>query len=511
MLQTLKQVFGYDSFRPNQREIIDNILSRRDVFAVMPTGGGKSLCFQMPAKLMQGTVVVISPLISLMKDQVDSAVANGLVAAYINSSLKGAEAFETYRKMRAGELELLYIAPERFAMPAFVETLKGLSISLFAIDEAHCISEWGHDFRPDYLNLSAIITHFPDVPIAAFTATATAKVQSDIIERLGLRQPFIIRASFDRPNLFYHVQRKISVEGQILEFLSRRPSESGIIYRTSRNSVDAMAATLIENGIRAMPYHAGLPPEVRKRNQELFIRDETDVIVATIAFGMGIDKSNVRFIIHADLPKNIEGYYQETGRCGRDGTPATCVLFYGKQDIMKLKWLINKTEDDNERGIALNKFDQVIRYASNERCRRRQLLGYFGERYGRENCGTCDVCADEEDIIREPDEKSRPASRPIAESPRLVTPVMAEAQSGQRQIDKILFERLRVLRKRIADEYNVPAYVIFHDVTLNEMCKYLPTSAEELISLNGVGQKKLQNYGRAFINEIRAYLAEQKE
>ncbi|MBF0537118.1 MAG: ATP-dependent DNA helicase RecQ [Nitrospirae bacterium] len=499
VLKVLKQVFGYDSFRPNQIEIIDSIVGRRDVFAVMPTGGGKSLCYQLPVRLMTGMAVVVSPLISLMKDQVDTAVVNGIAAACINSSLKPVEASNIYKRMRSGGLELLYIAPERFAMPTFVETLKGIPICLFAIDEAHCISEWGHDFRPDYLNLSTIVTHFPDVPIAAFTATATAKVQTDIINKLCLREPFVIRASFDRPNLFYEVQTKIDIETQVLDFLDQHPGQSGIIYRTSRNSVDALASSLIGRGIKALPYHAGLSPDVRKRNQELFIKDEADVVVATIAFGMGIDKSNVRFVLHADLPKNIESYYQETGRCGRDGAPATCVLFYSRQDIMRLRYFINKIEDDNERKIAVEKMNQVIRYASNELCRRSQLLGYFGERYPHDNCGTCDVCTDGAETFQ-----------PAVEPAQSVIPSKVVAVTRQGQPERDLFERLRKLRKRIADSQQLPPYVIFHDATLNEMCKHLPTSAEQFLSLSGVGQKKLQSYGSAFISEIQAYLADYK-
>ncbi len=322
MLETLKRVFGFQDFRPNQEAIIKNILNKKDIFAVMPTGGGKSLCYQLPGKIMNGTTVVISPLISLMKDQVDAAVENGISAAFLNSSLKPQDMAGVYHMLRSHALELFYISPERFAMPDFLETLKAASISLFAVDEAHCISEWGHDFRPDYLSLSNITRIFPHVPVAAFTATATPRVQDDIINKIGLRSPYIVRASFNRQNLFYRVERKTGVESQILKFLREHTDESGIIYRTTRDSVINMADFLVEHGIKALPYHAGMASEKRKRNQEAFSRDEAAVIVATIAFGMGIDKSNVRFIIHADLPKNIESYYQETGRAGRDGEPA---------------------------------------------------------------------------------------------------------------------------------------------------------------------------------------------
>ncbi|MCP5008029.1 MAG: DNA helicase RecQ [Planctomycetes bacterium] len=394
MYDILKSVFGFQSFRPNQETIIKNILEKRDVFAVMSTGGGKSLCYQLPARMMPGTAVVISPLISLMKDQVDAALENGIAAAFINSSLSQMEMLAVNKKLYRHELELLYIAPERFAMPVFLEELKTVPLSLFAVDEAHCISEWGHDFRPDYLSLSNLIRLFPNVPVAAFTATATPKVQDDIINKIGLRDPFIIRASFDRHNLYYQVKRKSDVGGQILEFLAEHRDEPGIIYRTTRDSVIKLSEFLKENGIKALPYHAGLDADVRRENQEAFSKDRVSVIVATVAFGMGIDKSNVRFVIHADLPKNIEGYYQETGRAGRDGESASCLLLFGRQDISKIRYFIDQVPDDKERSIATHKLNQMARYASHHVCRRRQLLSYFGEDYSAENCGTCDACVD---------------------------------------------------------------------------------------------------------------------
>jgi ATP-dependent DNA helicase RecQ len=399
VFDTLKKVFGFQSFRPNQEEIVNQILASKDVFAVMPTGGGKSLCYQLPAKLMDGTTVVISPLISLMKDQVDAAVENGISAAFINSSLTTKETAAVFQDLRSNSLDLLYIAPERFAMQNFLETLKTVPISLFAIDEAHCVSEWGHDFRPDYMALSVIADTFPNIPVAAFTATATRKVQNDIIDKLRLRSPFTIRASFNRPNLIYRVESKRGLEKQLLDVLGKYRGEPGIIYRTTRDSVTAMAEMLKLRGIKALPYHAGLPQEERKANQEAFNTDEIDIIVATIAFGMGIDKSNVRFVIHADLPKNIEGYYQETGRSGRDGEPAECILYFGRGDIPKIKYFIDQIEDENEKRVASDKLNKVVRYASHNVCRRRQLLGYFGEEYPDDNCGTCDICTGKVEIV----------------------------------------------------------------------------------------------------------------
>ncbi len=392
--EQLKVVFGFEAFRPNQEPIIDRILSRQDVFAVMPTGGGKSLCYQLPAKMMSGTTVVISPLISLMKDQVDAACANGIVATFMNSTLTAREMSDAHQKLRLNEIELLYIAPERFVMPSFLETLKNIDISFFAIDEAHCISEWGHDFRSDYLRLSLIPEEFPDVAVAAFTATATLKVQEDIIRKIGLRSPHVTRASFNRPNLFYRVERKDNANLQILRFLKERPNDAGIIYRTTRKSVTETADFLVSNGISARPYHAGLPPEERSANQEAFNHDDTRVMVATIAFGMGIDKSNVRFVIHADLPKNIEGYYQETGRAGRDGVSADCLLLFSNADIPRLRYFINQIPSDKERAVAMGNLRQMVNFASHNSCRRKQLLKFFDEEYPADNCSTCDICTD---------------------------------------------------------------------------------------------------------------------
>ena len=392
LYDTLKAVFGFQIFRPNQKSIIRNIVDGNDVFAVMPTGGGKSLCYQLPSVIMSGTAVVISPLIALMKDQVDAAVENGISAAFINSSMNADEVSNAYRLLKNNKIKLLYIAPERFAMPHILDQLKTVAISFFAIDEAHCVSEWGHDFRPDYLGLSLIPKMFPDVPVAAFTATATQKVQEDIISKIGLRKPHIVRASFNRPNLFYEVKSKSKVESQILEFLKDHPGESGIIYRTTRVSVMETADFLTSKGMAALPYHAGLSSEERSKNQEAFNRDEAQIIVATIAFGMGIDKSNVRFVIHADLPRNIESYYQETGRAGRDGEAARCLLFFGRGDIPKIRYFINEIADENERFIAIQKLNQTVGYASHNVCRRRQILGFFGEDYPLDDCCACDIC-----------------------------------------------------------------------------------------------------------------------
>jgi ATP-dependent DNA helicase RecQ len=390
--EALSRVFGFSEFRPNQEEIVAALLEKRDVFAVMPTGGGKSLCYQLPAHMLDGLCVVVSPLISLMKDQVDAAQATGLRAEFLNSSLGIKERRRVFQCLENSELDLLYVSPERFAMPDFLATLKKASVSFFAIDEAHCISEWGHDFRPDYLSLAHIIDHFPKAAIAAFTATATHQVQDDIIKKLRLRQPHLTRASFDRPNLFYQVTPKEDLNMQLLAFLRERPGESGIIYRTTRKNVEATAAFLQGQGIKALPYHAGLSDQERRSHQEQFNRDEIHVVVATIAFGMGIDKSNVRFVLHGDLPKNVEGYYQETGRAGRDGEPAHCCLYFSPGDTVKIRYFIDQMEDLLEQKVAIFQLNKMVQIAQANACRRKNILEYFGETYPNHNCKTCDVC-----------------------------------------------------------------------------------------------------------------------
>ncbi len=397
MKELLKTHFGFSSFRPHQEAVIQQILTKRDVVAVMPTGGGKSLCYQLPSLMLPGTVVVVSPLISLMKDQVDAARGNNLAAAFLNSSLTPERMAGVYEALSAQRLNILYIAPERLASPGFLHTLDRIDISLFAVDEAHCISEWGPDFRPDYLNLSGLRARYPGVPMAAFTASATMRVQEDIIRLTGLSSPFILRASFDRKNLLYRVAAKFDINTQVLDFLRRRPSQPGIIYRTTRKSVIDMASFLNSHGVSSLPYHAGLETVERTANQEAFNRDRVQVMVATIAFGMGIDKSNVRFVVHADLPKTIEGYYQETGRAGRDGEPAECLLFFGRGDLPRHNYFINLMGDDAERRMARNKLEAMTRYAASSDCRRKTLLDYFGEKYPASACGACDVCTDRDE------------------------------------------------------------------------------------------------------------------
>ncbi len=396
LVGTLKSVFGFAGFRPHQEKIVRALLEGRDLFAVMPTGAGKSLCYQLPALLMPGVCLVISPLISLMKDQVDAAKAIGLKAAFLNSSQGTWEQRAVAEALRANQLDLLYVSPERFAMPVFTALLQSMKLAFVAIDEAHCISEWGHDFRPDYLQLSRIVQLFPSCPIAAFTATATPRVERDIMTKLGLRSPYQLRASFNRPNLFYQVLPKTDPERQLLAFVRSRPGQQGIIYRMTRKSVEETAAVLCANGIRALPYHAGLDDQDRAAHQEAFNRDETDVVVATIAFGMGIDKSNVRYVVHGDLPKNIESYYQETGRAGRDGDPAHCLLLFGYGDAPRIMYFIDQITDGTARQHARSCLDDMVRYGSVHVCRRKQLLAYFNEQYPEENCGTCDVCAGDE-------------------------------------------------------------------------------------------------------------------
>ncbi|WP_246157016.1 DNA helicase RecQ [Oceanispirochaeta crateris] len=393
-LKILQIQFGYDSFRPNQREIIDAVLEGKDVFASMPTGGGKSICYQIPALCLEGVTLVISPLIALMKDQVDAALETGIPAAFINSTLKAAEAASVYSRLYSGEIKLLYISPERLALEGYLEKLKQLPIRFFAVDEAHCLSEWGHDFRPDYLSLARIRDAFPGIPIAAFTATATQKVQDDIIRILHLSSPYLVRASFNRKELFYRVDRKEKVLPQITEFIKDHEGQAGIVYRTSRKDVEKTAAHLNTKGIKALPYHAGLSQKLRETNQDKFNNDDVQVICATIAFGMGIDKSNIRFVIHGDLPKSMEGYYQETGRAGRDGLESHCLLLYSAGDLVKQQYFIDQMSDPEEQKKAKANLSRMARFAAVNVCRRKQILEYFNES-AADDCGFCDICTGE--------------------------------------------------------------------------------------------------------------------
>ncbi|MFH1046726.1 MAG: ATP-dependent DNA helicase RecQ, partial [Patescibacteria group bacterium] len=393
--ELLKKYFGYDAFRLGQETIIEHVLAGKDGLVIMPTGGGKSLCFQLPALMLDGVTLVVSPLISLMKDQVDALNAAGVPAALINSSINANQIIQTQREVLAGRIKILYVAPERFAVPSFASFLRQIKVSLIAVDEAHCISEWGHDFRPDYRNLRAVRQQFKDVPVLALTATATEQVRRDIVQQLNLAGGRIFISSFDRPNLSYSVWPKKKSFPKIVGLLQAYRNESTIIYCSSRKNTEKIASQLRERGILARAYHAGLETSERHEVQELFIRSEIQVVVATIAFGMGIDKPDVRLVIHYDLPKSVEGYYQETGRAGRDSLPSRCVLFFSYGDRQKHLFLINQSGDYDERRKAVAKLDQVIQFCQTAGCRRNFLLNYFGQNYGRDNCGGCDVCEPE--------------------------------------------------------------------------------------------------------------------
>ena len=392
MLTLLKKHFGYDEFLPMQEEVIDNVLARKDALVLMPTGGGKSLCYQLPALTFDGLTLVVSPLIALMKDQVDALKANGIAAGFINSTLSNAEIIRVQAEANNGRLKILYVAPERLALQGFRSFLHSLEVSLIAIDEAHCISEWGHDFRPDYRNLKALRRDFPAVPVIALTATATERVREDIVAQLNLEHARVFISSFNRANLNYNVRPKRNAFDTLLRLLKRHESGPAIIYCFSRKDTENLAADLSAQGLNALPYHAGLEPSVRTSTQEKFIRDEVSIIAATIAFGMGVDKPDIRLLVHYDLPKSLGGYYQETGRAGRDGLPSECVLFYSYGDKIKQDFFIDQVEDDLERENARQKLAQIIEFCELNTCRRRYVLEYFGETWDEEYCGGCDVC-----------------------------------------------------------------------------------------------------------------------
>jgi ATP-dependent DNA helicase RecQ len=494
----LRETFGYEAFRPGQEEIIGAVLSGRDCVGVMPTGAGKSLTYQIPARVLGGTTLVISPLIALMKDQVDAVTEVGLKATYLNSSLSPEERRERVAGVAAGAYELVYAAPE--GIEAWVgQILSRVSLRLIAVDEAHCISQWGHDFRPAYRNLAGLKRRFGAVPVLALTATATPEVTRDIVEQLAMNGPAVFRGSFFRPNLHLYAYRKgedgTGVRQQVLRLVRSRPGQSGIIYCLSRKATESTAEFLRDHGVSAAAYHAGMEAEERNRVQDSFRRDDTDVVCATVAFGMGIDKSNIRFVIHRDMPRSVEGYYQEIGRAGRDGVDSDCVLFYSWADVSGYDRLF----DDVPAEVGARNRAQVremFRLAEHRGCRHQAITGYLGETRGA--CGgSCDICCGR-DLLAE--------AKPVAGSKKRRTPGAALAvdpEAAPASADEALFDRLKKLRKTLADARRVPAYIVFSDATLIKMAERRPLSLDDLRTVPGVGPKKLAEYGDAFLEVLR--------
>lgn len=593
--EQLKHYFGFDSFKGEQEAIIRNLLEGNDTFVLMPTGGGKSLCYQLPSLIMDGTAIVISPLIALMKNQVD--VINGLseepgVAHYLNSSLNKAAIQQVYKDVREGRTKLLYVAPESLNKEDNLEFFRSFKISFYAIDEAHCISEWGHDFRPEYRNIRPTIQKIGNAPVIALTATATDKVRMDIKKSLGITDAKEFRSSFNRPNLYYEVRQKTKdIDKQIIKFIKQHPGKSGIVYCISRKKVEELAAVLQANEIKAAPYHAGLDSAKRSQTQDDFLMERIDVIVATIAFGMGIDKPDVRFVIHYDIPKSLEGYYQETGRAGRDGGEGMCIAFYSYKDLQKLeKFMEGKPVAEQDIGKQL--LQETAAYAESSVCRRKILLHYFGEEYSKDNCGNCDNCrhpkvkregkeallivlrsilamkegfrqdyvidfvkgrATDDIVSHHHDQleefgmgedmppktwnpvirqgmiagyihkdiesygllKVTAAGKRFVKNPTDFTYVEdtdftetnddVEEEHGASALDPTLYSMLQDLRKKTAKKLNLPGYVIFQDISLEQMATLYPVSVEELRNIQGVGVGKARRYGKEFCALIKRY------
>lgn len=588
----LKQVFGYSEFRDGQEAVINAALDGQDSLVLLPTGGGKSVCYQIPALAFNGLTVVISPLISLMQDQVAQLQALGVKAAYINNSLNRDEQQQIYQQLHNGLIKLLYVAPEKILQRDFLERLNHLNVSLFAIDEAHCVSHWGHDFRPHYCRLSELKQHFPAVPMMALTATADKATRFDIVQQLGLQSPYIHTGSFDRPNIRYTIEEKFKPLAQLLRYLKEQQNQSGIIYCTSRKRVDDIAEKIADAGLNAAAYHAGMSNEQRQFVQTGFARDDIQIVVATVAFGMGINKPNVRFVLHYDIPKSIEAYYQETGRAGRDGLAAEAIMYFDPADIGRVRRFFEDIEDEQRRRVEEQRFNAMASFAEAQTCRRQILLNYFSE-YQREQCGNCDICLNppksfdgtlvaqqalscvyragqrfglgyiveilrgantsrirdnnhhqlstygigkerssefwlsilrqlihqgllSQDITQGSTLRLTEGARAVLKSeyslqmaePRLQAKHVYQDKLAKFNYDKKLFAKLRALRKQLADDDDVPPYVVFNDKTLAEMAQLMPTNDSEFLKVSGVGFTKLNKYGSPFLTAIRNYLAQ---
>ena len=588
--QLLKNHFGYDDFRKGQNEIIEHILNKQDCLAIMPTGAGKSICYQIPALVFEGTTIVISPLISLMKDQVDSLIQNGISATYINSSLTTNEYFQALENARLGMYKIIYVAPERLNSDNFINILNNMNISMFAIDEAHCVSQWGHDFRPSYTEIANIILNLKKRPVvAAFTATATELVKNDIINLLKLSNPFTLTTGFDRKNLSFNVETPLDKKKFLFDYLNNHKNVSGIIYCLSRKNVDNLYDELLKQGYNVSKYHGGMPDKSRNENQNNFVFDKTSIMVATNAFGMGIDKSNIRYVIHYNMPKDMESYYQEAGRAGRDGSDAECILLFNRSDIVSNKFLIEQTNSTSTKLVEYQKLNDMVDYCNTDKCLRKYILEYFGEQTDYDNCNNCSNCNSEIEStdITTDSKKIMSCIKRMKErfGIGIVTDVLKGSKTAKiksmkfddlstygimsdysketikeiisflvsenyincvgdkypiltlnsncsdilfgdkhvfikRKIEKVkpkpsgisynneLFNILSSVRKYLAEQLNVPPFVIFSDSTLIEMCITYPITLDELYQISGVGKYKAENYGKYFLNEIQKFIKE---